>query len=363
LGSMLRTVGIVGYGVHIPEFRLSCEEIWSTWVHRQNPDAIRRLMGLSEVAVTSWHDDPNTMASDAGKAALEMAGVSPADIGAIYLGTCTNPYVTKASVTFVAESLDLGSDLFSCDCQFGSKSGTSCLQICTGLVAGGIINYGIAIGSDALLSHTAPNDWPLEYTSSSGAAAYVVGSDKVVAEIEQLHSYATETTDFFRLDGDRYLTRAVYIEEEFIGYNRHIASAVGGFMNKFGCKPNDFEYLVLHQKNGNEPLALGREMGFADEQLRPGLVADRIGDCGSANSLIALALVLDKASAGQRILLASYGQGAGSDVLSLRVTDLIDEARARRKAYGGVEEQIGRRISIRYQDYLRMQRKIIQEYV
>ena len=52
------------------------------------------------------------MAGDAGKAAQETAGIPSDKIGAIYLGTCTNPYVTKASVSIVAESLDLGSELF-----------------------------------------------------------------------------------------------------------------------------------------------------------------------------------------------------------------------------------------------------------
>lgn len=360
---MLRKVGIAGYGVHIPEYRLSCEEIWKTWVHRQNPEATKRLLGLSEVAVCSWHDDAITMASDAGKAAMEMAGVPTANVGAIYLGTCTNPYVTKASVTYVAESLDLGPELFSCDCQFGSKSGTTSMQICAGLVASGAVDCAIAIGSDSLLSHVAPNDWPLEYSSSSGAAAFVIASDGMIAEIEHIHAYATETTDFFRLDGDRYLKRALSLEEEFVGYNRHVDASVKGFMRKFGYKPTDFDHLVLHQKNGTEPYVLGKEMGFADEQLRSSLIADRIGDCGSANSLIALALVLDKAKPGETILLASYGQGAGSDVLSLRITDCIGEVRSKRKVYHDVEEQIARRIAVGYQDYLRMQRKIIQEYV
>jgi hydroxymethylglutaryl-CoA synthase len=303
------------------------------------------------------------MASDAGKAALEMAEISRDDIGAIYLGTCTNPYVTKASVTFVAESLDLKAELFSCDCQFGSKSGTSGMQICTGIIAGGIVDYGIAIGSDSLISHTAPNDWPMEYSSSAGAAAYVIGSSGIIAEIEQMHSFATETTDFFRLDGDRYIGRAVYSEEEFVGYNKHITSAVKGFMEKFGFKARDFSHVVLHQKNGIEPITLGKDMGFTEEQLRSCMVADRIGDCGSANSLIALALVLDKAKPGEKILLASYGHGAGSDVLSFKVTELIDEARKRRKNYPDVEEQIRRRVPITYSDYLKMQRKMIQEYV
>ena len=360
---MTRKIGIVGYGVYIPEFRLAAEEIWKTWAQRYTPQAINDIMGLTEIAVDSWHDDVITMASDAGKAAMEMAGIPSEKIGAVYLGTCTNPYVTKASATIVAESIDLGPELFSCDCQFGSKSGTSSLQVCAAMVGAGMIDYGISIGSDSLASHTAPNDWPYEYSAAAGAAAYILGHEGIFAEIEHLYSFATDTTDFFRLDGDRYLTRGLAQEEEFIGYDRHISSAVTRFVTKFGYRVSDFAHVVLHQRNGVEPIVLGKKLGFSDEQIRSSIIADKIGDCGSACSLLALGSTLDEAKPGQKVLVASYGHGSGSDVFSLKIHEEIDKARERRRIYLSVKEQINNRIPITYSEYLRMQRKIIQEYV
>ena len=356
-------VGILGYGTYIPEFRMKVEEIWNTWVHKKNPEIIKSVFKVNEIAVDSWHDDINTMACDAGKAALEMSGVLPEGCNAIYLGTCTNPYATKASVTVVAEALGLGPELFSCDCQFGAKSGTSAMQICAGLLSGGFINTAIAVGSDSIIRHIAPNDWPLEYTSSAGAAAFVLGLHEIIAELDGMYSFSTETTDFFRLDGDRYIKHAIHPEEEFIGYKSHIYSAVDGFMKKYGTQPSDFNYLVLHQRNYSESLELGYEMGFSREQISPALVADRIGNTGSANALIGLSKVLDQAEQGEKILLASYGYGAGSDILSFTVTENIAKTRKRRVFYTPVDEQINRRIPIKYHEYLRMQRKIIQEYV
>jgi hydroxymethylglutaryl-CoA synthase len=51
------------------------------------------------------------------------------------------------------------------------------------------------------------------------------------------------------------------------------------------------------------------------------------GNTYSAASLIGLAAVLDKALPSQRILLTSFGSGAGSDSFVLRVTDSIEEVR------------------------------------
>jgi 3-hydroxy-3-methylglutaryl CoA synthase len=54
-----------------------------------------------------------------------------------------------------------------------------------------------------------------------------------------------------------------------------------------------------------------------------------IGDCGSASSLLGLIAVLDQAKKGDRIFLASYGFGAGSDALSLEATAALEAKRAK----------------------------------
>jgi len=69
-------------------------------------------------------------------------------------------------------------------------------------------------------------------------------------------------------------------------------------------------------------------LGFSEEQIEPGIVFDFIGNTYSANSLLGLAKVLDIASPWQRILLVSYGSGAGSDAISLITTPHIDKKRA-----------------------------------
>jgi len=76
-----------------------------------------------------------------------------------------------------------------------AKAGTAALQTCLGLVAADYIKYGMAIGADT--AQGAPAD-ALEYTAAAGGAAYVVGKNHVIAEIEDTYSFTTDTFDFWR---------------------------------------------------------------------------------------------------------------------------------------------------------------------
>jgi len=78
-------------------------------------------------------------------------------------------------------------------------------------------------------------------------------------------------------------------------------------------------------------------MGFEREQIETGLVVTRIGNLYSGSSLTGLAAVLDVAEPGERILMVSYGSGAGSDAYVFTATDKILEKRGRLVT---LEEQI-----------------------
>jgi len=57
----------------------------------------------------------------------------------------------------------------------------------------------------------------------------------------------------------------------------------------------------------------------------------RFGNTYSGASPLGLAAILDKAKPNQRVLVASYGSGAGSDAYSLITTNQIGEKRLRQK--------------------------------
>jgi hydroxymethylglutaryl-CoA synthase len=94
-------------------------------------------------------------------------------------------------------------------------------------------------------------------------------------------------------------------------------------MKQLGTTPSDYEYAVFHMPNGKFPLRVGQILGFQKEKIIPGLIVTKVGNCYSASSLLGLAAVLDITKGGERILVTSYGSGAGSDAFSILVTEKI----------------------------------------
>ncbi len=341
--------GIVGYGVYIPRYRIKAEEIARVW--GDSAEHMKRGLKIGEKAVAGIDEDTVTIAVEASRNALRRAQIEPAKIGAIYVGSESHPYAVKPTATIVAEAIGATPELTAADYEFACKAGTAGIQTSLGLVEAGYIEYGLAVGADT--AQGAPGD-PLEYTAASGGAAYIIGKKGVLAEIEDFYSYTTDTPDFWRREGQSYPRHG----GRFTGmpaYFKHVYSASKGLMNRLGLSPEDFTYAVFHQPNGKFPRVVAKKLGFSKEQVEPGIVVDRIGNTYSGSSLIGLARVLDVAQPGDRILITSFGSGAGSDSFSIKVTQEIEK---KRELAPKVEDYIANKKYIDYATYARFRGKI-----
>ena len=103
---------------------------------------------------------------------------------------------------------------------------------------------------------------------------------------------------------------------------------------------------------------MASQLGFSKEQIAPGLLVPVIGNTYAGAAMIGLTATLDIAEPGDRILMVSFGSGAGSDAFSIRVTGLIDERRTRAPR---TQDYIARRTQIDYAEYVRMRGKIALE--
>jgi hydroxymethylglutaryl-CoA synthase len=96
-------------------------------------------------------------------------------------------------------------------------------------------------------------------------------------------------------------------------------------------------------------------LGFSTEQIEPGLLTPVIGNTYAGAALVGATAVLDIAKPGQRILVTSYGSGAGSDAFILCVTDAIME---RQGLAPSTQDYIARREEIDYGMYVRLRGKL-----
>jgi hydroxymethylglutaryl-CoA synthase len=132
--------------------------------------------------------------------------------------------------------------------------------------------------------------------------------------------------------------------------------AARGLMDALGYGPDDYDRVVFHQPNSKFPVRVAERLGFVEEQYRDGLLVPFVGNTYAASSGIGLAAVLDKADPGQRILLASYGSGAGSDAFSFVTTARITRGR---NPIPMISDYIGRRREIDYARYARQRGKLV----
>jgi hydroxymethylglutaryl-CoA synthase len=349
---IMTAVGIVGYGVYIPSFRITVNEIARIW--NEDGDIISKGINVSEKSIPDLDEDTATISVNASRNAIRHAGINPIDIGAIYVGSESHPYAVKPTAVTVAEATGATPELTSADLEFACKAGTAGMQMCFGLAKSDEIKYGLAVGTDCAQGR--PGD-ALEYTAGAGGAAFIIGKDKVIANLEGMYSYTTDTPDFWRREGERYPSHA----GRFTGapsYFKHTISATKGIMNKLGLKNDDIDRISFHQPNGRFPMNAAKMLGFPLEKLEDSLCVKTIGNTYSAASMIGFARQLDLAKPGERILVVSYGSGAGSDAFSFVVTDEIE---TRREHSIWVDTYINRRQYLDYAFYAKHRGKLVME--
>jgi hydroxymethylglutaryl-CoA synthase len=269
------------------------------------------------------------------------------------VGSESHPYAVKPTSTIVAEALGIVPHTQGADFEFACKAGTEAMVAAMGLVGSGMARYAMAIGMDTAQGR--PGD-ALEYTAAAGGAAYLIGpAQESLAVIESTYSYVTDTPDFWRRAYQKYPEHG----QRFTGepaYFNHITSAARTYLEATNTTAKDYRFAVFHQPNTKFPTRVASTLGFSKEQIQHGLLVPRIGNTYSGAAIIGLTAILDIAEPGDRILMVSFGSGAGSDAFGIRVSDKIMD---RQKKAVTTEQYIARRTEIDYAEYARMRGKLI----
>lgn len=318
--------GIVGYGAYVPRNRIKTDEIARQW--GKDPAAIRKGLLLQEKSVPGPDEDTITISVAAARDAIARAGIEPAQIGAVYIGSESHPYAVKPSGTVLIDALGIGPEVHVADFEFACKAGTEAMFVALALVESGRVDYALGIGADT--SQGAPND-ALEFSASAGGAAYIMGRDDALVDVVEAYSFTSDTPDFWRREGEFYPRHGGRFTGE-PAYFKHVLAASRGIMKKTGLDPGDFRYAVFHMPNGKFPRQAGKTLGFSDAQLETGWVVPTMGNTYSGSSPTGLAGILDVADPGDMILLTSFGSGAGSDSFVLRATKALPERRGRARS-------------------------------
>ena len=311
--------GIIGWGAHVPRFRIKVEEIAKVW--GADAQSYKKGLQVHEKSVPGPDQDTITFSAEAAKRAIIRAGINGADVGSVYIGSESHPYAVKPSGTIVAEVIGACPSVHVADFEFACKAGSEAMFVAFSQVKAGTVKYALAIGGDT--SQGAPGD-ALEYTASAGAAAFIFGEGNEVATCDFTYSWTTDTPDFWRREYEHYPRHA----SRFTGEPAYFGTLIPAgqkIMEMAGMTAKDFDYCVFHQPNGKFPMRAAQILGFTKEQNLTGWLVPWLGNTYSGASPIGLTAILDIAKPGEKILMVSYGSGAGSDAFIFTVTDRVKE--------------------------------------
>jgi 3-hydroxy-3-methylglutaryl CoA synthase len=334
-------VGIKSYGAYVPLYRLSRDEIAKGWGGRS-------LGG--EKAVANYDEDSITMAVAAALDCLN--GFDRGAVDGLFFATTTSPYGEKQGASVIAAATDLPRGTRTADFCNSLRAGSNALASAMDAVKAGSANNVIVTAADCRLG--APSG-ESEQLFGDGAAALLLGSSDVIATIEGSHSIVNEFMDNWRGRDDIFVRSW---ESRFIiaeGYLATVREAVSGILKKYSLTPRDINKIVFYAPDLRTHATLARSLGFDPSQVQDPLHTT-VGNSGAASTLMMLVAALEEAKAGDKILFASYGDGA--DTFILQVTEQVTKLGERK----GIKGHLGiKRVLPSYQMYLQFRNLVEME--
>ena len=301
--------GIISYGYHLPWYRMN----------RKSIAAALGALGKGsytqgEKVVANYDEDSVSMAVNACFDCLKNDNAN--NVKGLLFASTTAPYRERESAGIIGTALNLNPNIRTADFGDSLKAGTSALLFALDAVKAGHGNF-LVCGSDCRQGMPGSNE---EMLFGDGAAALLIGNNNAIATLEGSYSVSYDFPDYRRLSGDKYVrsTEDRFSREE--GYQKILPEAIKGLMQKCNLEAKDVTKIAYPCTNIREHSSVGSKLGFQPSQIQQPLLA-LTGEMGTASPLMSLVIALEEANPGDKIIIASYGNGA--EALCFKVTDEI----------------------------------------
>lgn len=301
----VRGAAITGWGTALPDQVVTNHDLERTL--DTNHDWIVERTGISERRVGGT---TAVLSVEAGRQALERAGLQPGDIDALVLATTTPDRAVPGTSATVQHALGLSCGAYDLN--------AACSGWVYGLVnAHGLIALGaekvLVIGTDTLARITDWNDrnTAILFADGSGAAVLeaVEGDGQLLswdlsADGSAEGALYAELGGKLQMEGREVFRRAVRI----------MVDSATASMNAAGVTADDIALVVPHQANIRIISASCERLGIGLD--RASIVLDRTGNTSAASIPLALADALDRGRISQGDLVLFVGFGAGMTAAS-----------------------------------------------
>jgi len=271
--------------------------------------------------VANYDEDSITLAAAAGIDCVN--GSDRNAIDALFFATTTSPYIEKQGASIVAAAVDLRRDILTNDFTNSLRSGTLAMRSALDAIDAGSAKQVMLTVADVRMG---PPGSEFDQSSGDGAGALLLGNNGVIANIVGSYTFTAEILDNWRAEGD---VNVRTWEDRWVvdsGYLKLLPQAITGLLQKLNMTPKDITKAAFYAPTARRHGEMARRLGFEQSQIQDPLFG-KVGNTGAAHSIMLLIAALEDAKPGDKILVASYGDGA--DAFLVEVTSEIEKVTPR----------------------------------
>ena len=311
-------VGIISYGAYIPRYRIERKVIYSAmgWL---NPATF--LPG--EKAVANYDEDSITMAVAASMDCL--SGVDRDKIDGVYFASVSMPYKERQNAGIIATALNLGSAIRTADFTGSTKSGTTALLAACDAIKAGTARTILVCAADCRPGKPGSAQ---EEAYGDAAAAFLLGEEGVIANLQGSHCLAYDFVDRWMADFDKFerVWEDRWIRDE--AYNKFIPEAISALAKKCNLSPKNIAKAAYPCLYSADHANIGKRVGLEPAQVQEHLY-NTVGNSGTAYPLILLVAALEDANPKDNLVTVSFG--SGSEALLFQTTEKIVDMKDQRR--------------------------------
>jgi len=316
----MRYARITGWGKYVPERILSNQDLEKMvetsdeWIHSRT--------GIRERRIAAPDETVTTMSVAASRAALAVAGLDPAELDLIIVGTSSSDYLVPAAASMIQHELG-AQHAAAFDLRAGCSGFVYSLAVGTQFIASGMYRHVLVIGAEIISKFL---DWQDRNTCvlfGDGAGAVVLQASEEPtglvtcclgsqgADYDALfvpgggskHPFCQEVLDqgwhHMKMDGKRIYKFAVTTPTQ----------AAVKALSAAGLSPADITLLIPHQANARIVQSICRRLGVPEEKVFLNIY--KYGNTSAASIAIALCEAAEEGrlNPGDHILLLGFGAG------------------------------------------------------
>jgi 3-hydroxy-3-methylglutaryl CoA synthase len=214
----------------------------------------------------------------------------------------TAPFADLQNAVIVARALRLETTV---PCQDAGGSTRAGLRALAHALDGESAGDRLILGSDR--RHARPGSTQ-ELTYGAGAAAFLTGTEDLLARFLGAHSVSLPFVDHYRETAERY---DYFWEERWIrdeGVLRIVPSVIDELLRHHGLTTDRVAWFALSGAPRGSDKLVAKVLGISPERVVPDL-GDTVGDTGTAHALLLLASVLERGKPGDIVVVAAFGLG------------------------------------------------------